>query len=258
MLTEKLNASLFIFAHPDDEFFCLPFIRRDCDEGRKVLCVFLTDGAYGGQSSQKRMSESLVVLERYGVLNANVYFEGAHAAIPDGQLHFHAHRAYQRLLQIVQHESVDNVYVPAWEGGHQDHDACHVIGIALAKAIRVPRSMQFSLYNGNSRILPFRVMCPLIQNGPFITLQVTRFEALRCLLSVRAYPSQWKTWLGLFPFAAWAVLSKRSYVMQSTSVARIRQRPHAGKLLYEKRGRISFSEVCDVLCRFAEEINSLR
>lgn len=256
MLTEKSKASLFIFAHPDDEFFCLPFIKRDCSKGEKVLCVYLTDGAYGGQSPLRRMHESLAVLGRYGVQSTNVHFEGVQAAIPDGQLHLHAHRAYGRLLQIVKHEFLTNVYVPAWEGGHQDHDTCHVIGVALAEMIKASRPMQFALYNGCSRILPFRVMHPLTQNGPFSTLRVTWLEALQYLKSVCAYPSQWRTWLGLFPFTAWTVLRRRSYVMQSTSVVRLRQRPHEGRLLYEKRGQIEFSEVRDALRELIEHIGA--
>lgn len=256
MPTEKPSVSLFIFAHPDDEFFCLPFIECECKKGKRVLCAYLTDGAYGGQSSDRRMRESLGVLKHCGVEFANVFFPGVQLNIPDGQLHLHAYRAYQQLQHITNHLVIANIYVPAWEGGHQDHDACHVIGIALAAATGSPQLRQFALYNGSSGVLPFTVMCPLKQNGPASILRIGLSEAFKHLSRVCSYPSQWRTWLGLFPFAALVVLTRRSYALQDISVARIRQRPHEGRLLYERRAKMDFPEVRDALLRLIDQASS--
>ena len=71
----------------------------------------------------------------------------------------------------------DEVYLPAWEGGHQDHDAGHLLGLSLAAPGL--RLRQFPLYQGAGLPGPFfRVMAPLPGNGP------SNLEAARHFISL--------------------------------------------------------------------------
>ena len=60
------------------------------------------------------------------------------------------------------------------------------------------------------------------------------------LAAVRFFPSQWKAWLGLWPtmFARFALGGGFRY--QRLTPARVRQRPHAGPLLYERRSSVTY------------------
>lgn len=235
--------SLFVFAHPDDEFGCYESIHRCVDKGIRVVCVYLTDGGYAGQSVARREVESIAVLSRLGVARDDVEFVGARAGIKDGALHEKMELAARELASVLYRLSVvDCVYVPAWEGGHADHDAAHAVALAVCRASGlVGQLWQYSLYNGSDVRRPFfRVLSPLMENGPCVVQRMPLARRLRYLKYCLSYPSQWKTWIGLFPFVLFKLLLVGSYEIQQVDVARLTCRPHAGELLYERRGALRY------------------
>jgi LmbE family N-acetylglucosaminyl deacetylase len=244
MPTDRAASVLFLFAHPDDEFFCLPVIEREQKHGRRAVCIYLTDGGYNGQSVERRKAETLSVLGAYGVDVSDAHFVGADAGIPDGELHKYMHLAYASAKAMCDHLSLERLIFPAWEGGHQDHDTCHAIGIMLCRALGIPNApKQFPLYNGYRCSHLFKVMYPLPCNGPVEPILVTPKNIVRYLSTVRRYPSQWKTWLGLLPFATIQALRTRKYVLQTVDADRIKERPHPGPLLYERRTPVRHEDV---------------
>lgn len=235
---DEHRTSLFLFAHPDDEFGCFEAIRLTAARGDRAICVYLTDGAYGGQPTSPRMRESISVLNRLGVDPSDVHFPGVEHGVGDGSLPSHIDAAYLQLAAIMAaHVMPDHVYSVAWEGGHQDHDATFLIARAFVRE-RAPgaRFRQFSLYNGRGLAGPlFRVMSPIPGQGPITALPITWRQRLTYLRLCMAYPSQWKTWLGLLPFVALTLLVRGAYLVQEP-VPGVLRRPHEGPLLYERRG----------------------
>jgi hypothetical protein len=67
-----------------------------------------------------------------------------------------------------------------------------------------------------------------------------RWRHLRHCLS---YPSQRTTWLGLFPFVLLHYAIRGEQQLQPVTLARIGQRPHAGRLYYEKRKFFSWDQM---------------
>jgi LmbE family N-acetylglucosaminyl deacetylase len=237
------GCAVFLFAHQDDEFAVFPQIEAELAAGRRAICIYLTDGAFGGQSAVVRNAESLAVLTAMGVDATDAVFLGEPAGIRDGCLYESLELALQKSLEVVRGMDITAFYVMAWEGGHQDHDAGHLVGLALAVRLGLlEKTWQFSLYNG--RGLPwlfFRVLSPLSGNGPVLTQRLSwakRWQYVRHCLS---YKSQRKAWLGLFPFVAAHYLLGGQSQWQPVSLGRIANRPHAGPLLYEKRA------MCDYL-----------
>lgn len=253
MRTEPKDIALFVLAHQDDEFFCLPFISRALAEGKHVKCVYLTNGGYGGQPIDRRITESLKVLQAVGIDAANVTFLGVQEKIPDGLLHLHAAQVFVALRSFCQRNRPSQMFVPAWEGGHQDHDVCHALALYVSISLGLARPKQFPLYHGNRSKPLFRVMSYLTSNGNVEFVHIGLKQALRNLATAFAYPSQWKTWLGLLPFAAWKILFTRTYTLQPTDVSRLSYRPHEGQLLYERRGFCAFDSVAACI----EEIRSI-
>ena len=242
MPTER-PSTLFVFAHPDDEFFCIPFIADAVREGHEVHCVYLTDGAWGGQSAERRMDETRRVLGRYGVPSGNAHFIGARLGIPDGQLHLHLARAYDALLAFPETPPA-RIYTMAWEGGHQDHDAAYALTIRLVEERRIPEAFQFALYNAFRCARPwFRVMKPLDANGPVERRKIGLATMVDMACNAFRYPSQWKTWMALLPFATLRLLTTRSVERQRLSRRRLDEAPHAGPLLYERRGNARFIDL---------------
>lgn len=227
---------LAVFAHPDDEFAVFPWLESALASGREVVAVWLTDGGWGGQDVARRRGESVSVLSALGMDPAHMHFFGEEWAIADGELHLRLHEVVPRLLERLGQTVGGEVLMPAWEGGHHDHDASHLCGIALARA-RGAAMWQYSLYHGEGLSGPwFKVLSPLSANGACEVLP-TRFgarlgHAARCL----RYRSQWKSFVGLLPFYLWRMRRADAFWRQPVDVARTAQRPHAGAMLYERRG----------------------
>ena len=232
------GTSLFVFAHQDDEFGVYATIAAAVRAGERVLCVYVTDGALGGAPA-RRDRESLDVLARLGVPAANVQFLGVVHGIGDGRLHERLPIVGAQLVRVLEALPPDaRVFVPAWEGGHHDHDALHAVVVTLLAARgRLAHARQFSLYNAAGCPGPFfRVLAPLPANGPVERTRLPLGERLRQLRHCLRYPSQRTTWLGLYPFVLWHMLWRGCQSLQPVEPARLAERPHAGRLYYEKRG----------------------
>lgn len=229
--------NVFLLAHQDDEFACFAILEKLILSKGAVKVVYLTSGAQQGGNPERRNRESLRVLGHLGVSEDSVLFFGEDMQIPDGQLHRHLSTAYEPMRALFDGHDVAGFYMPAWEGGHQDHDAAHLLGIALSESFScVNDSFQFSLYNG--RGLPgilFRVLSPLERNGVVFSKRLSWSQRLRYLSYCTSYRSQISTWVGLLPFVVVKYLFCGSQQWQPISRARVDQRPHEGALLYERR-----------------------
>ncbi len=231
--------NVFVFAHPDDEFGVFAEIGDAITRGISVKCLYLTDGGFGGRSVDRRAEESLAVLRELGVKDSDVRFVGRDVAIRDGELSTRLDPALAVLEEVLRRAApIERIYVPAWEGGHQDHDAAHVLGVvAWARDGSRGEILQFPLYTGARRPGPFfRVLAPLPENGPIRSRPLGFGERTRSLRLCLSYPSQWKAWLGLFPFVLAHHLFRGTQDVQPIAIERLRTRPYDGVPLYERRG----------------------
>lgn len=232
------SATLFLFAHQDDEFGVFAAIQAAAQRGR-VLCAYLTDGAAGGVHPAQRNAESLAVLAQLGVPGQDVAFAGEALGIGDGRLLEHLPEAAAWIEHwIASAGPVEAIYVTAWEGGHHDHDALHAIVVHVAaRAALLGCVRQFPLYHGFRMPHPlFRVLAPLPMNGTARRMPLAPGERLRELRLCLSYPSQRNSWLGLFPFVLLHHLFRGHAVWQPVALDRIEQPPHPGRLYYERRG----------------------
>jgi hypothetical protein len=240
VLQHSSKIALYLFAHQDDEFGVMYRIEKEVISGTSVYCVFATTGVVTGEDSQRRNEESQKVLTTLGVNPKQILFMGEVLGIPDGKLATHSFIFSQWLLNWLQEcTSLTSVYIPAWEGGHADHDALHGVAIeTISNHCPQITLLQYPLYNSKGlKWGGFRVLTPLPENGDVIFENIpwaSRWLYLRLCLS---YKSQTKSWLGLFPFVLWHYLFKGWQSLQLTSQARIQERPHNGQLYYEFRNR---------------------
>ncbi len=233
--------ALFVFAHQDDELAAAARIGYLLRSGATVTCVYLTDGQGRGAPSAIRNEESRRALHHLGVDLARVHFAGAEEGIPDGALHEHLDRALE-LLESRVPEPVDEVWCLAWEGGHQDHDASHLVAVAFAAGRGVvERTFEVPLYRRH-RVFAFQTLAPLRVGGAWTARRIGLREAMRVLALCRFYRSQRMTWLGLLPTAIVRLLVERCEWTRPIDLARLAQRPHDGALLYERRFGVAWSD----------------
>jgi len=228
---------LFLLAHPDDEFGVFPWIERAVAQGRAVHCVWMTDGGWGGQDIGVRQRESENVLAGMGVPLSAMHFLGGEQGFGDGDLWNQLEPAIEALKRRYSALGPTEVVVPAWEGGHPDHDASHLAGLAFAAQVRA-QVMQYTLYQGRGLPGPlFRVLSPMPANGPQVPVAVSAAQRLRYIRTCLRFRSQWKSFVGLLPFYALKLCFTRyPFVLQPVQAGRTAERPHPGLLLYERRG----------------------
>lgn len=254
MLSEWLRPTLpgltavFFLAHPDDEFFCLPLISAEVQGGRSVHVVYLTDG---GPLASTRERETLQVLSEAGVLRDNVRFAGREEGWSDGGLHRKLGEVRSWLTRyLTERGACARIYVPAWEGGHHDHDACFGVLASLMRD-QVTGSavcLQFPLYTGSGVPGPlFRCMVSLQANGEVLSHRFGAREGARYWSFAAAYPSQWRTWVALGPAAAWGYLVRRSVLVQRVDPTRMKQPPYVGTPYFERRFGVPAGEVLAAL-----------
>lgn len=238
--------TLFLFAHQDDEYGVFAKLHEHCRRGDAVHCAYLTDG---GPLAPRRCRESLAVLADLGVATAHVHFPGCDGSWRDGRLYEHYADCCRWLARLLAGLApVGDVYVPAWEGGHQDHDTVHAAAVAAVARMEQPaRLWQFPLYNGYRCSLPlFRTMLPLPGNGPVRRDPIPPALRPRYARLCLRYPSQWKTWLGLFIPVALRYLVTGAQQTQAVPPQR-RGRPHEGPMLYERRGSCTWETLSAAL-----------
>jgi LmbE family N-acetylglucosaminyl deacetylase len=249
------EGALFVFAHQDDEVPVLPRIAFERARGARVRCVYLTDGA-GSVPAAVRDAESLGVLAQLGVGAADVGFLGGAHRIADGRLAYETERALELLrADAAARPAPARIYTPDWEGGHADHDACHVVALALARELGVADVFAYSLYNAYRRPRGFfRVTSFVPASAPLLRRKLALGEALMPVRALARYPSQRRTWLGLGPGLALRALARREERLRRADPSRLRLAPHPGTLLYESMFKVPARAVLDATAELRERI----
>jgi LmbE family N-acetylglucosaminyl deacetylase len=216
---------LFVIAHQDDEIALASRIRAARANGDRVSCLCLTDGAANVPASI-RDAETRRVLAVLGVDDYRT--APPPERIADGTLPDHLDRALQ--LVEAQQEPFGEVVTLAWEGGHQDHDAAHLVAAVFARKRGIP-CIELPLYNGLRARGPFfRVNHPVGEG--WTERRLTRCEYFANILLARFYASQRRTWLGLAPL--FLLGAPREFTRQA-DLRRAAAPPHPLPLLYERR-----------------------
>ena len=151
--TDNFGTLLILVAHPDDETIaCSGLIQR----ASASLVVFAVDGAPPHYGFEKRFGS----LRNYSDAR---FLEASRAlkCIPrcsfrrltrkdgtwfvDQHLFLELPEAFTSLAQITREFSPDLFVSHAFEGGHIDHDACHILTTRLAQEFSL-RTLEFPLY----------------------------------------------------------------------------------------------------------------
>ena len=246
---------LLIFAHQDDEYLIAERIRYHIENGTPVYCAYLTNGQNRGTGVGVRDNESRAVLLDLGIPERCIAFIGSIAGISDGKLWNSLDDVLDRLTTVANSwaiSAVERIYAMAWEGGHADHDAAHVITLAFAQRIgALDRVWSFPAYNGHG--VPgrlFRVMSPILHTSKDDVRRISATRSLNTALICWRYPSQRSTWVGLFPEAFVKYVVMRRDLVQPVDPLTARERPHSGPLLYERMQRESYERIAPIRSAF--------
>lgn len=232
-------STLFLFAHQDDEIGVLHEIAEAKRRGEQITCAYMTNGAWAGVTSERRNAESLAALAALGVTHSDAIFLGTSLAIPDGRLVENLERALDGVCQLIEQRrseghDIRRIVMHAWEGGHHDHDAVHLLGLAAAQRNGlVDVSRQFPLYRRQASGSAMAFAAPLESNGPVETAHIPVLRRLAQLRILTNYRSQARVMLRLLPLILRDYATSGTQKLQGISVSRVRTIPNAPPMLYE-------------------------
>lgn len=235
--------SIFFFAHQDDEYGVFASIEIEKRAGRKIVCIYATDGSVTADPSL-RDAESKKVLMQLGVAVEDIHFVGRKLDIRDGCLCNYVDSFSNWLnLFILKHRAILSCFIPAWEGGHPDHDILHAMVVSLMAANgKLETIYQYPLYHAKGCVKPlFRVLSPLAKNGYVDKRVICWRDRIRYIRLCLTYRSQWRSWVGLFPFVFAHYMFYGTQQLQPVSLSRLNERPHRGHLYYESRSFMSWA-----------------
>ena len=221
------GAAVFVFAHHDDEVFCAGHLLRAMSTGRRLL-------------------EGARVCRLLGLAPGAV----RDLRLPDQGAMFHIARiagAAEALLDTaVAHGDGEApaMYVPAYEGGHPDHDAVN-LAVAVLRSRRPELvAHEFPLYRRGPAGLSVQSPRPAAATSqePFSVLPLdTNALALRRCLA-RANASQLLPSLLPLLALAWAAGRGRAEPSRPLPAHDYTSPPHSRALLYELYTRRRFGE----------------
>ncbi|HEX2801494.1 MAG TPA: PIG-L family deacetylase [Phenylobacterium sp.] len=236
-------AVVYLFAHFDDEYCALPLVTAGVAAGEDQHFLYVADYATP-ELARRRFKETRALLAHLGADPDRALHVGAGTGALDGAVHRALPAAYAAIRAALRRIGpVSRIVAPAWEGGHMDHDICAVMAARLASTLGDPPVETISLYNGPRLPGPlFHGAAPLPENGPVRRLRLSLSQWLFWMGAVRFFPSQAKTWSGLWPAMFWTY-ARKGFGVQRLDPGRIHERPHAGPLFYERMFKVPYAEV---------------
>ncbi|GBF48849.1 GlcNAc-PI de-N-acetylase family [Leptospira ryugenii] len=249
---------IYLLAHQDDELFYLPSLVHNSNITNSLF-YFLTDGSFYGANPIERDLETIRVLTSIGVPEKNVIFLHEELPILDTKLVHSLEIVFNYLSKSFKKLEVANLFTLDWEGGHPDHDACFLLGAALSKTFKKDNFFSIPLYNAfESRKPFFKVMRPIRKSNELLRIKIPFRVACKVLFLIKNYRSQWKSWLGLFPFVFIQILINRSIVLLRNQPGWVCERPHQSELYYEMRNWIQYDQFIDAAHPFLKKHNLVR
>ena len=149
---------LLLIPHPDDEVVgCATAIRRARAEGAAVFGLYLTTGVPPREALwrwQRRRYHERVAARR-GEAQAAAAALGleplAFAQRPSRRLKAELGAALGEIRAALAHARPEWVWVPAWEGGPQDHDVANFLASRIADRVGVSEVAEYNYAGGVAR-----------------------------------------------------------------------------------------------------------
>ncbi|HZT50946.1 MAG TPA: PIG-L family deacetylase [Stellaceae bacterium] len=183
---------LLLVPHPDDEVVgCAAAIARACAEGAAFYALYLTTGVppraalwrwqrpnYARRIARRR-AEAEAAARALGI--APLGF----ADWPARTLKAHLAETLATARDAAARCRADAIWVPAWEGGHQDHDVANFLAARLSPAVAVVEFAEYNFAGGTVRTQRFP-----FETGRETVLQLTAEEAARKRALLALYRSE--------------------------------------------------------------------
>lgn len=142
---EHIQRVLLLAAHPNDEFGVAATLRAHHRAGDEVFCAwFARDDR--DEIGDMRRAEATKAMQMIGVSADHLLFPYLEARELTGQLP----ELVEAIRSVIEGIDPDRVYVPAFEGGHPEHDAVNFAAWE-AVALKGVEVFEFPIYHATKR-----------------------------------------------------------------------------------------------------------
>jgi hypothetical protein len=232
-----------LLPHHDDEFFLGLHLNRLARLVERVSFIYLT---FDDNRAGIRAGETKKYLERVGVRNASIIEVGIDLNILDGALHRNIQKCLECLKLNMENDRRLSIFVPAWEGGHHDHDAANIIGSLLRRDFpNQVKLFEFGLYSGQNLSGPFFCVTSFSRRGKTVAPAEPGgyLERIGHSFLAMTFKSQWRTFCGLLPFVFLSrILDRRVNIGHVPMDRDYSTPPHSGLLFYQRRFKVDWTE----------------
>ncbi|MCP4330200.1 MAG: PIG-L family deacetylase [Alphaproteobacteria bacterium] len=183
---------LILAPHPDDEVVgCAAAIGRARARGARVHVTYLTTGVPApdvlwpwqrhrhGNLVGRRRAEAIAAAKQLAIEPLEF------REIPTRALRLHLADTRRAIMALVDRHQIDVLWVPAYEGGHQDHDAANFIASRIESGAEVWEFAEYNFAGGTVRCQTF-----IDPAGDEISLDLTPDEAARKRSALSLYASE--------------------------------------------------------------------
>jgi LmbE family N-acetylglucosaminyl deacetylase len=241
-MPERPGVTLLVLAHHDDEVFCAGHLLRAVATGSRLRILWATAG--GLAPARRRHAEGAQVCRLLGL--------ASHSArdlrLPDQAAVFHVAeiaKAAETLLDppTLGAAGSPSVFVPAYEGGHPDHDAVN-LAVALMRSRRPDvAAFEIPLYRRGPAGLSVQSAQPAAWTPPEPFTVLTLDDAALALRRRLAGANASQLLPSLLPLLALARIAGRGRAEPARALPAhdYARPPHGGALLYELYTRRRFA-----------------
>jgi LmbE family N-acetylglucosaminyl deacetylase len=229
------ETNVWILAHPDDEILGIHLIEEFSNVGNSVF--YLCEGVPSGANfdAKKRYSE---MQKAWRNLDSNYHLiqNGSSKHPRDGFLYAdYDAEAIQNFYRSVTALTPTRIITTKLEGGHQDHDFAFILSRSFAKKTKA-ELVTFSTYSARNESRLFSTMSKDgNENRTHPDNFLLRFQSTRkAIISMLAYRSQWRTWVGLGPLVVFKYFLGKTY---STLETLSKELPEPRHYLYINRNK---------------------
>jgi LmbE family N-acetylglucosaminyl deacetylase len=230
---------LLLAAHPDDEVVgCAAAALRALQAGADMNALFLTNGVPARVSFlrwrnatayrrklERRLGEMRAVADMLGFISVDVQ------PISSRTVKDRLQESRDRIEAAIQTTGADVLWVPAYEGGHQDHDAINFLASRFRGRIEIWEYSEYHYAGGRAVSNQFIRTC-----GGEIILELTPEESRFKTQLLQTYASEA---LNL----NYIITIRESF--RPLPVYDYRRPPHDGKLFYQRYQWVPFNYLVD-------------
>lgn len=183
---------LVLAPHPDDEVVaCAATISRARQTGAEVFVLFLTHGCVARETMWpwRRHTYPLVIARRRAEAEDAARHLGVQIAgwseRPARHVPQDLPRVYAEIERAVAQHDIDQLWVPAYEGGNADHDAVNAVAQLFKSTLSVLEFAEYNFHGGraHSHAFPFA-------NGTETAILLDAVERVRKQETLWCYPSE--------------------------------------------------------------------